>query len=168
MTPTPRWRRWLFDAVLVLGCLLAFRAYQQRGVATDRLPESFDGTTLDGEPIAALLRAPGPTLVHVWAAWCGVCSAMAGSVHSVAQDHTVISVASRSGPAGALREHSASAGAMDHVLVDEHGTLARALGVSAYPTTFFVDADGRIRFTEVGYTTELGLRLRLWWLRHIS
>jgi hypothetical protein len=26
-----------------------------------------------------------------------------------------------------------------------------------------IDAAGRIRFREVGYTTEPGLRLRLWW-----
>ncbi|MGC4117189.1 MAG: hypothetical protein QM765_22035 [Myxococcales bacterium] len=39
--------------------------------------------------------------------------------------------------------------------------LARAWGVNAFPTSFFVGKDGEIRFVETGYTTELGMRLRL-------
>lgn len=32
--------------------------------------------------------------------------------------------------------------------------------VRAFPTTFFIDRQGEIRHVEVGYTTELGLRVR--------
>ena len=48
------------------------------------------------------------------------------------------------------------------VVVDENDRLARAWGVRSFPTSFFVDADQRIRFTETGYTTSPGLWARFW------
>ena len=35
-------------------------------------------------------------------------------------------------------------------------------GVRAVPASFVVDGTGQIRYVEVGYTTGIGLRLRLW------
>jgi hypothetical protein len=38
--------------------------------------------------------------------------------------------------------------------------LAAAWGVGAFPTLFWLDGDSAIRFTEVGYTSSLGMRAR--------
>jgi hypothetical protein len=51
------------------------------------------------------------------------------------------------------------------VVLDPDGALAQRYGVRAFPTTFFIDARGRIRHVEVGYTTWLGLEARLWLTR---
>ena len=51
---------------------------------------------------------------------------------------------------------------------DPDGRLAGAWGVHAVPATFIVDTNGEIRFVEVGYTTGLGLRLRLWLAEHLG
>ena len=48
------------------------------------------------------------------------------------------------------------------VLADDAGIIADRFGVSGVPTSFIVEPDGSIAFTEVGYTTKWGLRLRLW------
>jgi len=48
------------------------------------------------------------------------------------------------------------------VLLDESGLLSVAWGVRGVPSSFIIDADGQIRHLAVGYTTELGLRFRLW------
>jgi thioredoxin-related protein len=48
------------------------------------------------------------------------------------------------------------------VINDPDGALAAAWGVRGVPTFFVVDSQGMIRFREVGYTTGLGLRWRLW------
>ena len=45
---------------------------------------------------------------------------------------------------------------------DPEGHLAAAWGVRAVPASFVVDRAGEVRFNEVGYTSELGLRARLW------
>jgi hypothetical protein len=47
--------------------------------------------------------------------------------------------------------------------VDPDGALARRYGLASVPACIVLDAQGRIRFAEVGYTSELGMRLRLWW-----
>ena len=50
-------------------------------------------------------------------------------------------------------------------LVDHDSRLSRQLGVDAVPTLIFVDRDGRVRAVTQGYTSETGIRLRLWWAR---
>jgi len=42
------------------------------------------------------------------------------------------------------------------------GVIGAEYGVSGVPASFVVDSAGIIRFAEVGYTTEWGLRARLW------
>ena len=49
------------------------------------------------------------------------------------------------------------------VIADEYGEIAKQWSVKGVPASFIIAADGNIRFVEVGYTTELGLRARLWW-----
>jgi AhpC/TSA family len=84
-----------------------------------------------------------------------------GNVESLARGGRVITVASASGGSDAVgayvRQHRMAA----PIVVDESGALARVYGVTAYPTTFYLDPDGRIRHVEVGYTTTLGMRARL-------
>ena len=43
--------------------------------------------------------------------------------------------------------------------------LAQALGVKAVPAFLVVDAQGQLRGASVGYTSEIGMRWRLWWAR---
>ena len=50
-------------------------------------------------------------------------------------------------------------------LRDPAGRIARSFGVRAFPTSFFVDGEGQIQAREVGYTSTLGLRGRLWLAR---
>jgi hypothetical protein len=47
--------------------------------------------------------------------------------------------------------------------VDPRGEMARALGFQSVPAFVVVDGQGQLRGATVGYTTELGMRLRLWW-----
>jgi hypothetical protein len=51
------------------------------------------------------------------------------------------------------------------VISDPQGGIANTWGVKGVPTTFILDGEGKIRFVEVGYTTGLGLRARLWLAR---
>lgn len=50
------------------------------------------------------------------------------------------------------------------VIVDEDGEWANVYGVKAVPASYIIDSKGVIRFIEKGYSSETGLRLRLWWL----
>lgn len=146
--------------VLALFVVLAVRAWQTRGAASGEAPR-IHAESLGGDSIDLSSFRGGAVAVHFWATWCGVCAAEQGNVESLASGGRVITIASASGApsdvAHYVREHEITA----PVVVDQSGALARAYGVTAYPTTFYVDAKGKIQHVEVGYTTTLGMRARL-------
>jgi peroxiredoxin len=157
-----RWARIALNVAIVLLVVVAFRAWQQRGTASGPAP-AFQAATLDGGSVSLDALRGEPALIHFWASWCGVCRLMDGAVADLSKGHRVITVASWSGDARKVRVYLEGEGLDMPVIVDPDGDLARAYGVRALPTSFVVDGSGRIRHTEVGYTSGLGLRARLWW-----
>lgn len=105
-----------------------------------------------------------PTLVHFWATWCPVCELENSNIASLAEDYQVVTIASWSEGAVNVTKYLSQQKLDMPVIVDEDGEWAKLYGVNAVPKSFFIDSQGLIRFIESGYTTEAGLRLRLWWL----
>ncbi len=107
-----------------------------------------------------------PLLIHFWATWCPTCKLEAGNIQRISQDYEVLTIAVRSGDDdkinGYLKEHDLDF----RVINDDHGNLASQFSVPAYPTTFIYDKEGKLRFSEVGYTSTWGLYLRMWWAGH--
>jgi thiol-disulfide isomerase/thioredoxin len=120
------------------------------------------GVQLDGKPVALDAFAGRPVLVHFWATWCPICRAEQGSIDALARDTPVITVAMQSGDRDAVVQHLRNETLSFPVLNDPDGVIAAQWGVRAVPASFIVDGAGRIRYVEVGYTTGIGLRLRLW------
>jgi thiol-disulfide isomerase/thioredoxin len=163
----PRARKWLrptIELLLLLGVLYGVRAYQHAGIAEGVAPP-LQGVLLDGDPVSLSRMYRQPVLVHFWASWCAVCAAEQANIADIAKDYPVITVAMRSGGKAEvqwyLRKHALAL----PVLNDPDGGRAARWGVGAVPASFIVEG-GQIRFAEVGYTTEAGLRARLWLARH--
>jgi len=159
-----RWWPWFRDLALVLGILLGVRACNAPEVPAGSLPE-LAGEAVDGTQLSLAQLRGEPVMVHFWASWCGVCHMVESSVQALAGEHRVLSVASRSGaPAKVLRYMQEKQ--LDFpVINDPSGQIARSFGVRAYPSILFLHPDGSLATVEVGYTTELGMRLRMWWSR---
>ncbi|HKU44102.1 MAG TPA: protein disulfide oxidoreductase [Polyangiales bacterium] len=156
-----RYWPWLRDACFAVLFFLAFRAYQQRDAVSGTAPQ-LSGTDLQGEQVALADYRGKPVLVYFWATWCGVCKATQPNVDALARELPVLSVASQSGSAAEVSAYAREHGVASKVVVDTRGALAKRFGVHAFPTLFVIDGAGAIRSVEVGYTTELGLRLRMW------
>lgn len=157
-----RWVRWLIEALVVVALLAAVNWYRARDMASGPAPE-IQGRLLDGAPVAWSQYRGQPLLIHFWATWCPICRTEESSIDSIADDKAVLTVAMQSGSEAEVAAYMQERQASFPVLVDDDGLLAQRYGVTGVPASFIVDGKGNIRFVEVGYTTELGLRARLWW-----
>ena len=166
VTP-PRWRRWLVEIILFATLLVAFQAWQLRATPNAGAAPDFNGTQIDGRAfdLADYRTAhPGqPVLLYFWADWCPVCRTTAGSVSSIAADWPVMTLATQSGDAAAVRRFMQEKGYQWPTIADPHGQIMQRYRLPGTPAFVVIAPDGNIRFVSVGYTTEIGLRLRLWW-----
>jgi peroxiredoxin len=165
-TPLSRrsWVRWGAYLLLLLVVYLAARAWQTRDLASGVAPD-IQGATLDGRPVALSDYRGAPVLLHFWATWCRICALEEQSIDALAEDYPVLTVALQSGEAAAVGRHLRDRNLDFPVLLDPDGRLAGRYGIRGVPTTLIIGPEGRIRFREVGYTTGIGLRLRLWLAR---
>jgi len=156
-----RWLRRAVEVVVVLALILGARAWQQSGIASGPAP-ALTGVLLDGKPVTLAAFSGRPVLVHFWATWCPICRLEQDSIDALARDAAVITVAMQSGDRAAVVQHLRNETLSFPVLNDPDGVIAAQWGVRAVPASFIVDGAGQIRYVEVGYTTGIGLRLRLW------
>ena len=159
--PPRRWLRWLRDILVLLGLFLAIQWWQSRGLVQDAAPPLV-GLDLSGQPYQ-LDPANGPTLVHFWAEWCPVCRLEEKNIDNIAGDLPVITIATTSGTAAEVRAYLDKQGLTMPVLLDKSGDIGRSWGVHGVPATFVVDRAGEIVSASMGYSTEWGLRLKMWW-----
>ncbi len=160
---TRRWPRWLLEVSVVIALLLAVNAWQTRHAPSGSAP-AFSATLLDGTPVSlADLGGGRPALLHFWATWCPICGLQQGTIDALANDHPVLTVAMDETPAGEIRAYLDKKAVDYPVIHDRNFSISRLYAVRGVPTSYILDADGRIRFVETGFTTGIGLRMRLWW-----
>lgn len=156
------WRKRASHLLLFIIFIAGIRAWQQRDMVSGMAPPLV-GVKLDGSAYALPAKPAQPVLVYFWATWCMPCRAEQGTIEAFAQDHpNTITVAMRSGSDAVVAKHLITQDLHFAVLNDADGHLSAAWGVHAVPASFIIGEDGQIRFVEVGLTSGLGLRLRLW------
>ncbi|MDT8404317.1 protein disulfide oxidoreductase [Sulfuriflexus sp.] len=154
------WRNLFIQIILILLVYFAVQAWQARDTPRGPAPP-IQGVLLDGRPVNLADYRGEPLLLHFWASWCSICRFEQDSIDAIAEDYPVLSVASQSGDAGAVQAYVTEHGLTAPVLVDEDGELGRMYAVRGFPSSYVIDAQGRIFDVEVGYSSEWGLRARL-------
>jgi thiol-disulfide isomerase/thioredoxin len=155
-------RRWGLELLVVLALFMAINAWQTsdlpRGDVARFTLRAIDGGTFDSASLAGK-----PALLVFWAPWCGVCRAQSQNV-SWAQSMAgarvrVVSVAASYRDVADVRAYMAEQD-VDYPVLLGNAALARSFGVRAFPTAFYLDAQGKISRATVGYTTTFGLLWR--------
>lgn len=165
-TKPSRWRRWAVEALIFIAAVTAFQLWQARNAPQGQAP-IFAGQLLDGQPFelnAWCESHPGKaTLLYFWAEWCPVCKTTAGNVSAIAEDWPVTSIAIQSGPAEAITKVMQARDYRWPTLPDQTGEILKRYGLPGTPAFIVINPAGNIAFVSIGYTSEIGLRLRLWW-----
>lgn len=164
------WKNHLGTVALVLLVFLGVHGWQTRDVPSGPLPElPFILLQPDGSLVETTLNSwrnahPDQAVaVHIWAEWCPICKTEEHSISQLSANKPVLTVAMQSGTADQVQRVLMQRQLPWTTAIDARGELARALGFKAVPAFVVIDAQGRLRMPTVGYTTELGMRWRLWW-----
>ncbi len=160
-----KYKSFLREALVLLAMVvvvsIAVNFFKTKDVVGSHAPE-LNATTINGMPVN-LGDTDKPVLVHFWGSWCPICTIEHGTIQSIARDHAVITVASTSGDAAELQQYMQDNQLDFPVVADEHGEIASRWAVTGVPRSYIVLPNGEIAFAEAGYSTEIGLRTRLWW-----
>lgn len=146
---------------MILAIFAILHWWRSEPLANGNAP-SLTGIIVGGEKLDIEDLKGRPVLVHYWATWCPMCRLGDDAIDSIAKDFDVVTIAIQSGRSAEIAEHMRREGLSFPVIPDPYGELATSWGVPGVPASFVLDPSGRIKFASVGYTTEIGLRGRLW------
>lgn len=103
-----------------------------------------------------------PLVVHFWATWCPICALEEKNIQNLSKDYEVVTVAVQSGSNEKISKYLKKNNLSFNVVNDEFSNLAQQFNIKAFPTTFIYDKNQNLKFSEVGYTSNFGLKLRVW------
>ncbi|MCD6190031.1 MAG: redoxin domain-containing protein [Sulfurimonas sp.] len=104
-----------------------------------------------------------PILIHFWATWCPTCKLEASNIEMISKQYEVISVAVNSGSNKEIQNYLNEHGFTFKVVNDQQSIYSSEFKIAAFPTTFIYDKNRDLVFSEVGYTSTIGLYFRMWW-----
>jgi len=104
-----------------------------------------------------------PLLIHFWATWCPTCKLEADNIERLSKSYEILSIAVKSGSDAEIQKYMQERGLHFRVINDKDGFLSHLFQISGYPTTFIYNKEHQLIFSEVGYTSSVGLYLRMWW-----
>ena len=139
-------------------------ALQQTGGTPDsRLPD-LALTTLNVQDKSLTSFAGKPVVLNLWASWCGPCQREMPTLQRAQQRYPGVQFvfANQGESVEKVQRYLELKGlALDNVLLDRHGQVARHFQQRALPTTFFFDADGTLVDTRTGELSDATLAQRL-------
>ena len=154
--------RWLIELTLIFIVIFSVRLWMQRDVVSGSAP-NINSVMINGKHFNLYENKERPILIHFWATWCPVCKLEQSNIENISKDMSVITIAMQSGDNENLRQFMSDENLSFNVISDDSGEISRLYKIRGVPVSFIVNKGNKIEFTEVGYTTELGLKLRLWW-----
>lgn len=160
------WLTTFRDVAIVLLILFAVMKYQNRDtLASNNLPApEFSLQDLSGE-FHQLSDYKGKTvMIYFFAPWCSVCRLSSGNLNNLRESKdeselAVIAIGS------SFEQHSevvdfAKEKGFEFPVLFGNDQLLQEYEIKGFPTYFVIDEEGKIKSRSIGYSTELGMRIR--------
>lgn len=130
--------------------------------STGFLANDFSLTGLDGKSYQLSAFRGKPVILNFWATWCPPCRAEMPAFERVWQrynqgDVVILAVNQRESPLTIERFEQNVVDVSFPILLDSQGEVSRLFSVTGLPTTFFIDAEGRIQTVSMGGMDEATL-----------
>ena len=137
----------ILAAVVLLGMAAAPYPKNNVRLSDQRFPK------LQGEPIRLSALTGKPSVINLWAAWCGPCRREMPVLRD-AQAHypgMTFVFANQGEAAGTVQEYLTSAHiTVANVVLDSRRDIAHLAGAAVVPTTLFFDRQGALRTMHQG------------------
>ena len=119
---------------------------------------TFVGHTIDGVNFSLAKERGNVVFVDFWASWCTPCRQEALDLSSFAWEqrhhHVVFIGVLWNDELSAARRFEREFGSLYQTVIDPGGSIANLYGVTAPPTIFVINAQGRVIATLIGRTTD--------------
>ncbi len=159
-------KRVLRDVAVLALILLGVSIWQTRDlVASGEPAPALTALRMDGEPFSLETQKGKAVLLYFFAPWCSVCKVSASNAQWVRKIVSparleVAAVALDYESEASIGEFVTTAGIEALPVVRGTDDIRDRFKITAYPTYYLIDADGRVHTKSVGYSTLLGMLLR--------
>lgn len=136
-------------ALLVMPVAPERPSLEAMGVSVERL----DGADADGTAVDVATWRGRPTVVNLWATWCGPCRRELPMLIEVVggRDDVRLALVSQAEAEATVRDYLAREELPGgDVWLDRAGALGRVVSLTGLPTTLFIDASGEVRQVAFG------------------
>ncbi len=161
-----KWASILFEASIIVLVLLIFSWFQNRGTlaADGQMAPDFVLQTTDGQTVQLSDLRGKKVLIYFFAPWCSICHMSGGNLNALrkarSEDELAILVVGLSWEnKEEIKQFKDDLELTMPVLIGSEQQMSD-YKIKGFPTYFVIDEEGKVTHRSVGYSTEIGMRLR--------
>ena len=161
-----KWASILFEASIIILVLVIFSWFQNRGTlaADGKMAPDFVLQTTDGQTVHLSDFRGKKVLIYFFAPWCSICHMSGGNLNALRKarekDELEILVVGLSWEfKEEIKEFKDELELTMPVLIGSDQQMLD-YKIKGFPTYFVIDEEGKVTHRSVGYSTELGMRIR--------
>lgn len=156
---------WGGQSLVVLTIWLGISYWQQKDLIQDAVAApAFNLTSITGDTVRLGDTQPERTLLYFFAPWCSICKLSIGNLDELNADKSlaVIAIALSYQSPVEVERFVGDQELEVPVLLGTHQTLSD-YKIEMFPTYYVLDQQKRVISKSVGYSTELGMKVRSRW-----
>ena len=108
-----------------------------------------------------IVKSNKPIVIHFWATWCPTCKFEAANIEKLSKDYEVVTIAVQSGTDNDIKKYLNENEFTFNVVNDKDAKYSSKFNIEVFPTTLIYDKKQNLKYSEVGYTTTVGLYSRM-------